>query len=354
MAKLTRRRFLAYGTGLGCIALGGDSLGRSTLVKVGILGMNERGRGHLDALRKIPYARVTAICDRDPRKTAAAMRCLAPAAFAPEPHTDFRMLLERRDIDLLVINVPPGQRLRAIEAAAVAGKNVLVGQPAAITLEDAFRLRDMASRYAVSVEHLPADVQWDREGFASLLATSHLGTVQRVEIHDVRAASENPPAVPPGDALEVASQIIGGGMPSRAAALRASGAVSPWNWSAEIELEPRGTGRRIGLHVSRQKFPAKLERSITFLAEGTGGSTQAVVESWLDAEDAGAVPIAWARAIASVPLQDRQSAAARTLRTAAACALTEIVNRAQTRGLVDLNSNELLESEGSGERIANA
>ena len=341
MAKLTRRTFLAYGAGFGCLALGAEALGSGPLVRIGILGMDARGRSHLGALHKIPFARVAAICDRDPHKTVAALRSLPPTAFPPESHTDFGMLLDRPDIGLVVINVPPAHRLRMIEAAAAAGKNVVVEQPAVVTLEGAFLLRGLASRYGVSVEHLPSDAQWDRQGLASFLSAPHLGNVQRVEIHDVRASGAVA-AVPVRDALEVASQVLGCGMPCRAVALGASGAVSPCDWSAEVELEPRGSGRRIGLHVSRQAFPKNLERSITFLVEGSRGSTRAVLESWLGAEDSAPVPIAWTRAVASV--LNREDAAARTRRSAAACALTEILHRAQARGMVEFHANALLET----------
>jgi hypothetical protein len=42
--------------------------------------------------------------------------------------------------------------------------------------------------------------------------------------------------------------------------------------------------------------------------------------------------------IAAVPLLNRDNAAARTRRCATACALTEILNRAQARGMLHLNA----------------
>jgi predicted dehydrogenase len=170
----------------------------------------------------MPSAQVAAICDANPRRPAEAMRSFS-ASTPPAPQPDFRRILERPNVDLIAVSVPPSQRMHIVEAAAQAGKNIVIQQPAAATLLEAFQLRDLGLRHSVSIQHLPEHLAWDREALTALLSARHIGTVMRVEIRDVLAASQSGVPAPLLDALEVASQVLSTSMPRRAVALTASG-----------------------------------------------------------------------------------------------------------------------------------
>ena len=329
MPRLTRRKFFAYGAGFGCLALGNDA---SRLAppptRVGMVGLGERGRSHLRALRSLRSAHVAAICDVNPGRMAAAVRSLT-AGTPPAAHTDFRQLLDCPDIDLVSISVPPSERMRIIQAAAQAGKNMVVEQSAAATLSEALQLQNLATRFSVSIEHIPSDPEWDREELVALLSIGKLGRVQRVEIHEVRAEPTGLSA-PLVDALEVAAQLLTARMPRRSVALAASGMRAGWNASAEIELEtPAGAGY-LASHVTHQPLPKGLERSIYFSVQGSHGSARTVIECWRHESTTNQPSVQWARALWAANICNRRRWPEATRRTAATCAILEILKPKET------------------------
>jgi len=108
------------------------SAGRT--VGVGVIGCGGIGRWHATSLRQLPGVRLVALADPDPAARDAAARSFGVPALAAAA-----ALLEREDIELVSICTSPGAHAALIEAAAVAGKHVLVEKPMATTLADADR-----------------------------------------------------------------------------------------------------------------------------------------------------------------------------------------------------------------------
>ena len=102
-------------------------------IKVGLIGCGNIGtRAHLPACVHTSEVELVAVCDIiEERVRAAAERSGATA------YTDYRKLLERQDVDVVIIALPNDLHAEVSIAAAEAGKHVLCEKPMALTLEEA-------------------------------------------------------------------------------------------------------------------------------------------------------------------------------------------------------------------------
>lgn len=102
-------------------------------VHVGIIGSAFSSNIHAEALRQVPEALVTAACS--PNK--AHVEEFGRKWKIPHTVVDYRQLLDRRDIDVVVIGIPNDLHREVVVAAAEAGKHVILEKPMAHTLADA-------------------------------------------------------------------------------------------------------------------------------------------------------------------------------------------------------------------------
>lgn len=92
-------------------------------VGFGVIGLNF-GIGRCKALQEIPEAKLVAVCARTEKTAADAARELGV-----EYHTDYRELLRRDDVDVIVIYTANASHYELAIAAAQAGKHVLTTKP---------------------------------------------------------------------------------------------------------------------------------------------------------------------------------------------------------------------------------
>lgn len=101
---------------------------------VGVLGVGEMGKRHAENLRRlVPEARLVAVAD------VAAERARQVAAELEVEHSygSLEAMLERRDLDALLIATSDKFHAQAVQSAARAGKDILCEKPLALTLADA-------------------------------------------------------------------------------------------------------------------------------------------------------------------------------------------------------------------------
>jgi scyllo-inositol 2-dehydrogenase (NAD+) len=100
---------------------------------VGVLGVGRMGRRHAENLRAlIPEARLIAVADVD---FEAARRC-ACALEIEHYYNSVDALVERKDIDAVVIACPSRFHLSSVQTAAAAAKHIFCEKPLALTIED--------------------------------------------------------------------------------------------------------------------------------------------------------------------------------------------------------------------------
>jgi predicted dehydrogenase len=100
-----------------------------------IVGAGFIGGVHAQALAAIPEAKLTVVCSRNEEKARALARP-ASAVWVD----DYRQAVARADVDVVCICTPSGAHAEIAEAAAVAGKHVVVEKPLEVTLERVDRI----------------------------------------------------------------------------------------------------------------------------------------------------------------------------------------------------------------------
>jgi predicted dehydrogenase len=182
---MTRRSFVAAGAPAFLLAQS-----PSEVVRVGVIGVGNRGAFLLRHILKVPNVKVVAICDLDPEALKRAAQ--AAAAHQPETYTEYRKLIERKDIDAVFIATPVDVHKEMTVAALELGKNVYCEKPMARTEEEC-RLVALAAKsakgilqYGFQLRHDPfraASIQFIHDGklgkILFLQAYRHTGDLPR-------------------------------------------------------------------------------------------------------------------------------------------------------------------------------
>lgn len=130
-------------------AAGSGDTGYNTVsapVNCAIIGCGAQGREILRTLSLLPNAPIVAICDG----YAAAFRRVKESAPTAETFTDFHKLLEKKEVQAVIVATPSHLHREIVEAALAAGKHVYCEAPLATTVEDA-RAIAQAARKVLSV-----------------------------------------------------------------------------------------------------------------------------------------------------------------------------------------------------------
>jgi predicted dehydrogenase len=134
-------------------------------VGIGFVGVGLMGTAHVENLLKIEGAEIRAVCDVVPEKVERAQKLVAaagqprPAGFDRGPR-DFERLCDRSDIDLVFTATPWRWHVPVCVAAMEAGKHAATEVPAALTIEDCWRLVEVSEknrRHCVMMENCNYD-----------------------------------------------------------------------------------------------------------------------------------------------------------------------------------------------------
>src|SRR6266446_6171658 len=147
---ISRRHFLKTSTAVaaGAVAFSEASyaaiIGANDRIRFGVIGCGGMGTGHLSSLVKRSDAdnlKVIAVSDVYQRRlTRAKGICQG------EGYPDYRKLLERSDIDAVLIATPDHWHSKISIEAMDSGKDVYVEKPMTHTVEQALQLRDAVKR----------------------------------------------------------------------------------------------------------------------------------------------------------------------------------------------------------------
>jgi len=120
-------------------------------VRVGIIGLGERGISHVRDLLGIPGVEITALCDINPQAVEAAkQRIVAAGQAAPTLYTkdenDWKNLCKRGDLDLVYVVTPWNLHVPNSVAAMEGGAHVGVEVPAAMDLKGCWQLVEVSEK----------------------------------------------------------------------------------------------------------------------------------------------------------------------------------------------------------------
>ncbi len=158
----------------------------SDRVVVGLIGVGVRGRDHhLPKLLANPRAEVAVICDVDRNHAdLAADVVLSQKSKKPLIDYDFRRLLERRDIDAVVISTPDHWHSIIAIQAMEAGKDVYCEKPLSLFIEEGRRMVSVARQYGTVVQvGSQQRSDWRFRHAVALVRNNRIGRLVKVTTH---------------------------------------------------------------------------------------------------------------------------------------------------------------------------
>src|SRR5437870_4821283 len=133
----TRRAFLTTSAALTLGAPAVHALGANERLNIGLIGCGNRGRTIMSEAVK-NKCRLVAGADCAKFRFAALKPALDKVGYTgkPEVHADYRELLDRSDIDAVIVATPDHHHKTVLLAAMAAGKHAYCEKPLSHTIEE--------------------------------------------------------------------------------------------------------------------------------------------------------------------------------------------------------------------------
>jgi predicted dehydrogenase len=142
MTEFTRRNF-AKAAGLSTALSYSRVLGASDRLRMGYIGLGNRGDQVHEAFLEHGDQQTVAVCDlRDDYMNFAIQKSRA----TPKKYKDYRKLIEDKDVDAVVIATPDHWHALMFIDACNAGKDVYVEKPLSLTVVEGRRMVEVAER----------------------------------------------------------------------------------------------------------------------------------------------------------------------------------------------------------------
>jgi len=132
MKDADRRSFLMASVGA-ALWRADSARGAGETIGTGMIGTGNRGTHMMRSVLEQPGVKVTAVCDIKPDRLDNA--ATVAARDKPATFTDYRRLLEQKDVDAVFISTPCDLHVEMSIAALEAGKHVYCEKPVGITPE---------------------------------------------------------------------------------------------------------------------------------------------------------------------------------------------------------------------------
>jgi predicted dehydrogenase len=158
MKVISRRQFVTSSS-LAALALSAGSgpfirsaraqePGANSKVRIGLIGCGGMGQGDLECFFLNPEVDCPVICDIDDAMLAKATDiCQKKRNSKPETVKDFRKILDRKDIDAVLIATPDHWHALPAVQACQAGKDVYVEKPLARTIDEGRAMLEAAKKH---------------------------------------------------------------------------------------------------------------------------------------------------------------------------------------------------------------
>jgi predicted dehydrogenase len=189
MSRMTRRSFLGTSLTGGAIlglpasvyraAFGADDPKPSERVRVACIGVGGQGKSNMKGVMK----NVVAVCDVDSSHLASAAADVEKGGTKPTTASDYRKLLDRKDIDAVVISTPDHWHALATIHACQAGKDVYCEKPLSLFVAEGRAMVTAARKHSRIVQ--TGSQQRSNRGFRTaceLVRNGALGKIKTVKV----------------------------------------------------------------------------------------------------------------------------------------------------------------------------
>lgn len=150
----------------------------SAIIRVGLIGCKGQGWANLTSMLKISEVQCAAICDIDETILRNRRTDLQKIGANPLLFTDYRKLLENKDIDVVIVATPDHWHCLQMIDAVAAGKHVFCEKPVSNSIHEAQLMVGAAKRYNKIVQV----AQWQRsqQHFKDAIAFVHSGKLGKI------------------------------------------------------------------------------------------------------------------------------------------------------------------------------
>jgi predicted dehydrogenase len=146
--------------------ISGKIIGANDRIQYGFIGIGGMGSSHVSIIKGFSDTEnvaVAGLCDvYEKRRRMVREKTGLPES---QVYGDYRRLLERKDIDVVVVATPDHWHARIAIEAMQSGKHVYVEKPMTRTLEEAFKLQETARQTGRNVQvgaHGTSDPKWHK------------------------------------------------------------------------------------------------------------------------------------------------------------------------------------------------
>jgi len=206
--EFTRRDFVRTGTAAGATAyfVPGAALGKndqpapSERIQVGLIGCGGMGRGNLGNCARHDDVVVTGACDVWGSRRDAVVRKYAASC---KPYSDYREMVERDDVDAVIIATPPHWHTLPAIAACEAKKDIYLQKPMTLHLGESLAVKNAVKKHGVITQigtQIHAGENYRR--IVELIRSGNLGKTSVVRTFNVmnqgpQGVGRNPNTTPP-------------------------------------------------------------------------------------------------------------------------------------------------------------
>ena len=153
LSKMTRRDFHKSSTlGVASLALSAgpavrNVIGANDRIGVGLIGAGNQGRFDFSAMIRTDQVNPVAVADVYQLPLAVTLDAIGAPPGKTVGYSDFRRILERKDIDAVIVATPEHWHGIPMIMACEAGKDVYVEKPISHTVYEGRKMAEAASKY---------------------------------------------------------------------------------------------------------------------------------------------------------------------------------------------------------------
>lgn len=167
---------------------GSEFLAPSDRINLGYIGTGKQAQGLLHNIGAVRETMVLAVCDVDQKKRAhfankATELNRQKAAHPVDVYADYRELLDRADIDAVVVASPDHWHALQVIDAAKRGKDIYCEKPLALSIEEGRAMVDAVRKYKRVLQ--TGSMQRSQYNFrqaAWLVRNGYLGQIQEIHV----------------------------------------------------------------------------------------------------------------------------------------------------------------------------
>ena len=186
MVVITRRSFVHLA------AAGLAAAAPSDRIQMGFIGVGRQGTSRLNEFLKQPDVAAVAVCDVDSTHVDRAADIVTKAqGTAPTKFRDFRKLLERKDIDAVMIATPDHWHALTAIHACQAGKDVFVEKPLSYSIGEGRAMVTAAHKHQ-RITQMGNHIHNDHPTYRRVVEVIKSGTLGKIHRVDCTLTSSTP------------------------------------------------------------------------------------------------------------------------------------------------------------------